>query len=116
MQNAGLDESQAGIKIPGRNINNLRYADDTTLMVESKEEKTSLLMKLKEESEKADLKLNIKKNEDHDIWSLHFMAKRMENRHSNRLYFLGFQNHCSLLTAAMKLKDACSLEEKLGWT
>ena len=103
-------------RFPGRNINNLRYADDTTLMAESKEEKTSLLMKVKQEREKAGLKLNIKKkkNEDHDIWSLHFMANRMENRHSNRLYFLGFQNHCSLLTAAMKLKDACSLEEKLG--
>ena len=95
MQNAGLDESQAGIKIPGRNINNLRYADDTTLMVESKEEKTSLLMKLKEESEKADLKLNIKKNEDHDIWSLHFMAKRWGNNENNdKFYFLGLQNHC----------------------
>ena len=116
MRNAGLEETQAGIKIAGRNINNLRCADDTTLMAESKEEQKSLLMKVKEESEKAGLKLNIKKkkNEDHGIWSLHFMAKRMENRHSNRLYFLGFQNHCSLLTAAMKLKDACSLEEKLG--
>ena len=61
MQNAGLDESQAGIKIAGRNINNLRYADDTTLMAESKEELKSLLMKLKEESEKAGLKLNILK-------------------------------------------------------
>ena len=61
MQNAGLDESQAGIKIAGRNINNLRYADDTTFMAESKEEQKSLLMKLKEESEKAGLKINIKK-------------------------------------------------------
>ena len=61
MQNAGLDEAQAGIKIAGRNINNLRYADDTTLMTESKEELNSLLMKLKEESDKASLKLNIKK-------------------------------------------------------
>ena len=94
MQNAGLDGAQAGIKISGRNVSNLRYADDTTLMAESKEQLKSLLMKLKEESEKADLKLNIKKNEDHDIWSLHFMAKRMENRHSNRLYLLGLQNHC----------------------
>ena len=87
-------------------------------MAESEEELQSLLMKVKEESEKAGLKLNIKKkkNEDHGIWSLHFMANKMENRHSNRLYFLGFQNHCSLLTAAMKLTDGCSLEEKLGWT
>ena len=62
MRNAGLDEAQAGIKIAGRNINNLRYADDTTLMAESKEELKSLLMKMKEESEKADLKLNIQQN------------------------------------------------------
>ena len=72
MWNAGLDEAQAGIKIAGRNINNLRYADDTTLMAESKEELKSLLIKMKEESEKAYLKLNIQKNEDHDIWSHHF--------------------------------------------
>ena len=74
MRNAGLDEAQAGIKIAGRNINNLRYADDTTLMAERKELK-SLLMKVKEESEKAGLKLNIQKT-DHGIWSHHFMANR----------------------------------------
>ena len=74
MRNAGLDEAQVGIKIAGRNINNLRYADDTTLMAESEEELKSLLMKVKEESEKAGLKLNIKKNEDHGIQSHHFMA------------------------------------------
>ena len=68
-QNAGLDEAQAGIKIAGRNINNLRYADDTTLMAESEQELKSLLMKVKEECEKAGLKLNIQKNEDHGIWS-----------------------------------------------
>ena len=68
MRNAGLDEAQAGIKIAGRNINNLRYAEDTTLMAESKELK-GLLMKVKEESEKTGLKLNIQKNEDHGIWS-----------------------------------------------
>ena len=72
----GLDEAQAGIKIAGRNINNLRYADDTTLMRESEVELKSLLMKVKEESEKAGLKLNIQKNEDHGIWSHHFMANR----------------------------------------
>ena len=72
MRNAGLEETQAGIKISGRNINNLRYADDTTLMAESKKELKSLLRKVKEESEKAGLKLNIQKNEDHDIWSHHF--------------------------------------------
>ena len=65
MRNAGLDEGQAGIKIVGRNINSLKYADDTTLMAESEEELKSLLMKVKEESEKAGLKLNIQKNEDH---------------------------------------------------
>ena len=69
MWNAGLDEAQVGIKIPGRNINNLRYADDTTLMAESKEELKRLLMKVKEDSETAGLKLNIQKNEDHGIWS-----------------------------------------------
>ena len=75
MQNAGLDEAQAGIKIAGRNINNLRYADDTTLMAESEEELKSLLTKVKEESEKVGLKLNIQKT-DHGIRSHHFMADR----------------------------------------
>ena len=78
MQNARLDEVQAGIKISGRNINNLRYTDDITLMAESEEELRSLLMKVKEESEKAGLKLNIQKNEDHGIWYHHFMANRWE--------------------------------------
>ena len=76
MWNVGLDEAQAGIKTAGRKINNFRYADDTTLMAESEEELKSLLMKVKEESVKADLKLNIQKNEDHGIWSHHFMANR----------------------------------------
>ena len=75
MWNVGLDEAQVGIKTAGRNTNNLRYANDTTLMAEIKELK-SLLMKVKEESVKADLKLNIQKNEDHGIWSHHFMANR----------------------------------------
>ena len=75
MRNAGLEEAQAGMKIAGRNINNLRYADDTTLMAESIEELKSLLMKMKEESEKAGLKQQ-SKNEDHGIWSHHFMANR----------------------------------------
>ena len=79
MQNAGLDEAQAGIKITGRNINNLRYADDTTLMAESEEELKSLLMKVKEESEKVGLKLNIQKTKDHGILSHHFMANRWGN-------------------------------------
>ena len=92
MRNAGLEEAQAGIKIARRNINNLRYADDTTLMAESEEELKSLLMKVKEESEKVGLKLNIQKNEDHGIWSHHFMGNRWGN--SVRLYFLGLQNNC----------------------
>ena len=95
MRNAGLDEAQAGIKIAGRNINNLRYADDTTLMAESEEELKSLLMKVKEESEKAGLKLNIQINQDHGIRSHHFMGKRWGNSgNSVRLYFGGLQNHC----------------------
>ena len=76
MQNAGLDETQAGIKIARRNINNLRYADDTTLMAESKEELKSLLMKVKVESEKVGLKAQHSENEDHGIWSHHFMGNR----------------------------------------
>ena len=76
MRNAGLEEAQAGIKIAGRNINNLRYADDTTLTVENKEELKRLLMKVKEESEKIGLKFNIQKNKDHGIWSHHFMGNR----------------------------------------
>ena len=94
MRNAGLEEAQAGIKIAARNINNLRYADDTTLMAESEEELKSLLMKVKEESEQADLKLNTQ-NKDHGIWSHHFVANRWgNNRNSERLYFVGLQNHC----------------------
>ena len=93
MRNAGLDEAQAGIKIAGRNINNLRYADDTTLMAESEEELKSLLMKVKEESEKVGLKLNIQKIKI--FWSHHFMADKWENSgNSDRLYFFGLQNHC----------------------
>ena len=84
MRNAGLDEAQAGIKIAGRNINNLRYADDTTLMAESEEALKSLLMKVKEESEKVGLKLNIQKRK--------IMANRCGN--SVRLYLWGLQNHC----------------------
>ena len=82
MQNARLDEAQAGIKIARRNINNLRYADDTTLMAENEEELKSLLMKVKEESEKVGLKLNILPNR----WG--------NSGNSVRFYFFGFQNHC----------------------
>ena len=95
MQNAQLDESQAGIRIAGRNINNLRYTDDTTLMAESEEELKSLLRKVKEESEKAGLKTQHSENQDHGIQSHHFMANRRgESGNSDRLYFLGLQNHC----------------------
>ena len=76
MRKAGLEEMQAGIKIAGRNTNNLRYADDTTLMAESEEELRSLLMKVKEESEKIWLKAQHSENDDHGIWSQHFMASR----------------------------------------
>ena len=96
-QNAGLDEAQAEIKISRRNINNLRYADDTILTAGSEEELKSLSMKVKGESEKVTLKLNFQKNEDYGIWSHHFMANRWGNNGNNaRLYFPGLQNHCRL--------------------
>ena len=89
MRNPGLEEAQAGIKIAGRNINNLRYADDTTLMTESEEELKSPLMKVKEKSEKVGLKLNNQKTKDHGIWSHHFMGNRWGNSgNSVKLYFL----------------------------
>ena len=91
MRNAGLDEAQAGIKISGRNINNLRYADDTTLMAESKELK-SLLMKVKEESEKVGLKLNIQKTEI--MVSNPITSWQIDGETVDGLYFLGLQNHC----------------------
>ena len=97
MRNAGLEEAKrwAGVKIAGRNLNNLRYADDTTLIAESGEELKSLLMKVKDESEKAGLKLNIQNNEDHAIRSHSIMANRWgNNENSERLYFSGLQNHC----------------------
>ena len=94
MQNAGLDEAQARIKIAGRNINNLRYAGDTTLMVESEELK-SLLMKVKEESEKAGLKLSIPKAKIMACGPItSWQIDGEKNGNSDRLYFLGFQNHC----------------------
>ena len=88
MRNARLDEAQAGIKIVWRNINNLRYVDDITLKAESKGELKSLLMKVKRGSEKAGLKLNIQKNQDHGIQSHHFMTNRWGNDgNSDRFYF-----------------------------
>ena len=95
MRNAGLEEAQVVIKIAGRNINNLRYADDTTLMAESEEEQKSLLMRVKEESEKVGLKLNIQKTKimaSGPITSWQIDGETVGN--SIRLYFLGFQNHC----------------------
>ena len=95
MRNAGLEEAQAGIKIAGRNINNLRYADDTTLMAESEEELKSLLMKVKEESEKVGLKLNIQKTKIMASSPITSLANRWGNSgNSVRLYFSGLQNHC----------------------
>ena len=94
MQNAELDEAQAGIKIARRNINNLRYADDTMLMAESEEELKSLLMKVKQETERAGLKVNIQKTKimaSGPITSWLYMGKQWK---SDRLYFLGPQNHC----------------------
>ena len=96
MRNARLDEAQAGIKITRRDINNLRYADDTTLMAKSKEELKSLLVKVKKESEKVGLKLNTQKNKDHGIWSHHFMANRRENRGKSDDFIWG---GCSKITA-----------------
>ena len=94
MQNARLDEAQAGIKIVGRNINNVRYADDTTLMAESEKELTSLLMKMKEESEKPGLKLSIQKTKIHGIWSYHFMANKWGNNGNSDTLFSWVPNPC----------------------
>ena len=113
IRNTGLEETQAGIKIAGRNINHLRYADDTTLMAESEEELKSLLMKVKVER-KSWLKAQHSENEDHGIWSHHFMGNRWGNSgNSVRLYFFGTPKSLQMVTAAMKLKDAFSLKGKL---
>ena len=112
MRNARLDEAQAGIKISGGNINNLTYADDTTLMAESEEKLKSLLMKEKEESEKVGLKLNIQKTKivaSSPITSWQIDGETMETE----TLFWGAPKSLQIVTAAMKLKDACSLEEKL---
>ena len=95
MRNSGLNETQAGIKIAGSNINNLSFADDTTLMAESEEELNSLLMKVKEESEKVGLKLNIQQTKMMASSPITSWQSRWENnRNSERLYFGGLQNHC----------------------
>ena len=116
MRNAGLEETQAGIKIAGRNINNLRYADDTTLMAEHEEELKSILMKVKEESEKVALKLNIQKTKivaSSPITSWEIDGETVETVETVRGYFWGAPKSLQMVTAAMKLKDAFSLEEKL---
>ena len=113
MRNAGLEETQAGIKIARRNINNLRYADDTTLMAESDEELKSLLMKVKEESEKVGLKLNIQKTKimaSGPITSWEIDGKTVETVSD---FILGAPESLQMVIAAMKLKDAYSLEGKL---
>ena len=113
MRNAGLEEAQAGIKIAGRNINNLRYANDTILMAESKEELKSLLMKVKEESEKVGLKLNIQKMKimaSGPITSREIHGKQWKQCQT---LFWGAPKSQQMVIAAMKLKDAYSLEEKL---
>ena len=113
MRNAGLDEAQAGVKIAGRNINNLRYADDITLMVESKEEPKSLLMKVKEESEKVGLKLNIQKTKimtPGPITSWEIDGETVEIVVD---FIFWAPKSLQMVTAAMKFKDPCSLEEKL---
>ena len=114
MQNAGLDEAQAGIKIVGRNINNLRYADDTTLMLESKEELKSLLMKVKEEeSEKVGWKCNIQKTKimaTSNITPWQIDGETVET--VTDLFWEAWKS-LQMVTVAMKLKNACFLEEKL---
>ena len=113
MRNARLDEAEAEIKIAGRHISNLRYVDDTTLMAESEEELKSLLMKVKEESEKAGLKLSVQRNKYHGIRSHHFMANRWGKYGNHDRLFSWAPKSLQMVTAAMKLKDAYSLEEKL---
>ena len=109
----GLGEAQAGIKIAGRNINNLRCADDTTLMAEHEEELKSLLMKVKEESEKSWLKSQHSENKDHGIRSHHVMGNRWGNSGNSVRLFWGAPDSLQMVIAAMKLIDAYSLEEKL---
>ena len=110
MRNAGLEEAQAGIKIAGRNINNLRYANDTTLMSESEELK-SLLRKVKEENEKVGLKLNIQKTKI--MASGPMTSWQIDGKTVTDFCFFGAPKSLQMVTVAMKLKDACPLEEKL---
>ena len=113
MRNTGLEEAQAGIKIAGRNINNLRYADDTTLMAESEEELKSLLMRVQEKSEKVGLKPNIQKMKimaSGPITSWEIDGETVETVSDS---ILGAPKSLQMVSAAMQLKDTCSLEEKL---
>ena len=113
MRKTGLEEAQAGIKIAGRNINNFRYADDTTLMAESEEELKSLLMKVKEESEKVGLKLKFRKLRSwHPVPSLHGKEMQKQWKQCQTLFF-GAPKSWQMVIAVMKLKDAYSLEGKL---
>ena len=113
MRNAGLEEAQAGIKIARRNISNFRYADDTTLMAESEEELKSLLMNMKEENKKVGLKLNIQKTKIMASGPITSWEIDGETVESVRLYFWGAPKSLQMVIAAMKLKDAYSLEGKL---
>jgi len=113
MRKAGLEEAQAGIKIAGRNINNLRYAVDTTLMAESEEELKSLLMKVKEESEKVGFKLNIQKTKIRASGHITSWQIDEEAMETVTEFILGAPKSVKMVTIAIKLKYACSLEEKL---
>ena len=113
MRNAGLEEAQAGIKIAGRNINNLRYADDTTLMAESEEKLKSLLMKVQEESEKVGLKLNIQKTKIMASGPIASWEIDGETVEQCQTLSFGAPKSLQMVTEAMKLKDACSLTGKL---
>ena len=113
MQNAGLDESQAGIKVSRRNINNLRYAVDTTLMAESKDDLKSLLMRVKEESEKPGLKLNIQKTKIMPSGSITAWQIDRETVETVSDFVFWAPKSLQMVTSAMELKDLCSLEEKL---
>ena len=113
MRNTGLEEAQAGIKIAGRNISNLRYADDTILMAESEEELKSLFMKVKEESEKVGLKLNIQKTKIMASGPITSWEIDRETMETVRDFILGAPKSLQMVIAAMKLKDAHSLEGKL---
>ena len=113
MRNAGLEETQAGIKIAGENINNLRYADDTTLMAESEEELKSLLMKVKEKSKKVGLKLNIQKTKIMASGPIASWEMDGETVETMSDFIFWAPKSLQMVTAAMKLKDTCSLEEKL---